>query len=75
MPGPVIIARSPTGENLHVKYHVALELQFPDDERSIIQTLEVLKSQVANTLQAFKSEFRSSISEELERTATRDFEI
>jgi hypothetical protein len=42
---------------VHVKYHVALELQFSDDETPIIPKLEVLKSHVAETLQAFKGEF------------------
>jgi len=58
MPGTISSARHPiTGQEVHVKLHLAMEVQFSDGT-PVVETLEIIKLKVAETLEAFKPEFK-----------------
>ncbi len=57
IPGKVSSAHHPvTGEEVHVKMDLSLEIQFSDGT-PVVQTLEILKSNVADVLDGFKPAF------------------
>jgi len=58
LPGKVSSARHPvTGVEMHVQTNLTLEIQFSDGT-PVVPTLEKIKTQVAATLEAFKTDFK-----------------
>ena len=57
MPGTVRRTHKPTGEEVYVKFRLTTSVQFRDGT-PVIETLEVIETQVAQTLEAFKTEFK-----------------